>query len=88
MNRIDLKEKLEQESVKSTSFSLEAKNFDPDEALCLRQEGSGWVVYYSERGLQTGKQNFKSESEACFYILRELLADPTSRKGWTSGFNV
>lgn len=88
MNRITLKERLEQKNIKPASFSLEAEIFEPDEALCLRKNGSGWVVYYSERGLQTGKKNFESESEACFYILKELLADPTTRKDWGSGFSV
>ncbi|MFY0675904.1 MAG: hypothetical protein JXR18_01345 [Neptuniibacter sp.] len=88
MNRKELKEKLDQESIKPTSFSLEAENFDPNEVLCLRQEDAGWVVYYSERGLQTGKQNFKSESEACDHMLKELLDDPTTRKDWVSGFSL
>jgi hypothetical protein len=88
MNRSELKKQLDRESINQDSYSLESKNFDPDECLCLRQEGADWVVYYSERGLQTGKQNFKSEPEACAYLLKELQDDPTARKDWSSGFKL
>jgi hypothetical protein len=88
MNRNELQEALCREHIKSTYYSLEAENFDPNEALCLRQEGNEWLVYYSERGLQTGKRSFQSESEACTYMLEQLQADPTAKVGWSSGFRV
>jgi hypothetical protein len=88
MNRGELRKRLEQKDIKLNSYSLEPKNFDPDESLCLRQEEAGWVVYYSERGLQAGKQSFKSESEACAYVLKELQDDPTTRKDWASGYTL
>lgn len=62
------------------AYSLEAGFIPPDEALCLRQEGGAWVVYYSERGLQTGKHAFGTESEACEYFLKTMVSDPTTRK--------
>lgn len=70
------------------AYSLEAGSIPPDEALCLRHEGGAWVVYYSERGLQTGKQAFGTESEACEFFLKALVSDPTTRKGYKSGFSL
>ena len=88
MNRKDLQEALQREHIKERCYSLEAKNFDPDEALCLRQEEGHWVVFYSERGLKTGKRAFATEAEACLYMLETLRFDPTTRVGWNSGFRV
>ena len=88
MNRKELQEALRREHIQDRCYSLEAKNFDPDEALCLRQESGKWVVYYSERGLQTGKQVFKLEADACLYMLESLRSDPTTKVGWNSGFST
>jgi hypothetical protein len=88
MDRTELKAILGRERIKDGSYSLSAKNFDPDEALCLRQEGHEWVVYYSERGLQTGRRTFQSEADACSYMLERLQADPTVKVGWSSGFGA
>jgi hypothetical protein len=88
VNRQELQDALRREHIKSNCYSLAAKNVDPDEALCLRQDGSGWLVYYSEHGIQTGKRTFQSESEACTYMLEQLRADPTAKIGWRSGFKV
>ena len=79
---------LGQEGVKDSAYSLVASNFDPDEALCLRQEGHEWVVYYSERGLLTGKRAFPTEVEACLYVLETLRSDPTVNVGWHSGLGA
>ena len=88
MDRQELHRVLRHEQIKDSSYSLTASNFDPDEALCLRQEGGGWFVYYSERGLQTGTQNFPTEAEACLYMLECLRSDPTVKVGWHNGFGV
>ncbi len=88
MNRKELQETLRRERIKDSTYSLEAKNFDPDEALCLRKEGNEWFVYYSERGLQTGKTSFQSDADACSYMLEALRTDPTVKVGWSSGFGA
>ena len=88
MNRIELQESLQRECIQDHCYSLEAKSFDPDEALCLRQENGEWFVYYSERGLQTGKKAFKSEADACLFMLESLRSDPTTKVGWSTGFGV
>ena len=86
MNKNELQAVLASESFKDSAYSLEPG--EVDEALCLRQEAGQWSVYYSERGLQTGKQVFSNESEACLYFLNEMRSDPTTKLGWQSGFNL
>jgi hypothetical protein len=86
MDRSQLQKALDAQNINPRCYSLVAGNFDPDETLCLRQSGGEWVVFYSERGLQTGKQVFVSENEACAYMLSQLLEDPTTRANWKSGF--
>ena len=88
MDGQELHRMLGQEGVKDSAYSLVASNFHPDEALCLRQEGHEWVVYYSERGLQTGKRAFPTEAEACLYALETLRSDPTANVGWHSGLGT
>ena len=78
--------------------TLVAENFNPhtyslgeenkDEALCLRFEEGKWCVFYSERGLQTGKKYLADESSACEYFLNEMRTDPTTKNGWKSGFHM
>ncbi|GHB76213.1 hypothetical protein GCM10008107_27100 [Psychrosphaera saromensis] len=88
MNRVELKIVLDAEQIKENTYSLVAKDFDPNEVTCLRKKGESWVVYYSERGLQTGKELFKTESEACIHLLELLRSDPTTRSNWKSGFSL
>jgi hypothetical protein len=88
MDRQELQRLLRHEHIKDSSYSLTASNFDPDEVLCLRQEAHEWVVYYSERGLQTGKRAFHSEADACSYMFESLRSDPTVKVGWSSGFGA
>ena len=88
MNKIQLEAVLQEEGFKQNVYSLERPNFDPDEALCLRQEQGKWCIYYSERGIQTGKKYFSSEEEACKYFLENMRRDPTTRKSLKSGFQM
>jgi hypothetical protein len=65
------------------------ENFDPDsydlkggllpEKYTLSKESGMWCVYYSERGLQSGKKTFPTESEACMYLLEWMRSDPTTK---------
>ncbi len=72
MNRDKLKTKLESAGVRKDAYSLTGPS---DEAYCLEQSGSGWAVYYSERGIESGKKIFPSESEACEYFASTVLSD-------------
>ncbi len=85
MNRQDLELILNQENFRKGTYSLTG---EADEALCLTFESSEWCVFYSERGLQSGKTKFSSESEACEYFLQKMRADPTTKRNWNSGFRA
>jgi hypothetical protein len=86
MNTAELLSILCQEGFRESSYSLAGEH--PDEALCLREEQGRWCVYYAERGLKTGKQFFESEEAACEHFLTEMIADPTTRASWKSGFSM
>lgn len=70
MNRIRLKEILQNNQVPSDLYSLQG-GF-PSESYCLNKVNSNWEVYYSERGVKSGIINFDNESEACEYLLRQI----------------
>ena len=86
MNIEELKLILSTGGFREDSYSFQDRH--PNEALCLRQEDDQWLVYYAERGLQTGKTLFTTEHEACRHLLEKMRADPTTRKSWNSGFHA
>ena len=85
MNRRELRQTLVAEGFRPSSYSL--TDGHADEALCLRQDGGSWVVYYSERGLETGKVSFGTEAQACQYHLELMRRDPTTKASWKSGWS-
>jgi hypothetical protein len=40
----------------------------PSECYVLDQRGGEWIVYYSERGAESGLRSFESEDLACRYL--------------------
>ena len=86
MNTSELRALLIREHFRSNTYSLEPR--EVDEALCLREEDGQWCIYYAERGLQSGKRLFASESEACSCFLSMMRSDPTAKQGWSSGFSL
>lgn len=79
MDQSELNRKLIINNVDQRSFSLAGTI--KDESLVLESSGlNTWVVFYSERGLRTGEKYFGSESQACEYMLKTLLRDPTVKK--------
>lgn len=76
MNRDELQLKLEQAGVRPDAYSLHGAS---DEAYCLEQSASGWSVYYSERGIESGKKVFGSESEACEHLANSVLSDGSTK---------
>lgn len=86
MNKDDLHRKLTEERFNPRSYSLDEEQ--KDEALCLRLDNGQWCVYYSEKGLQTGKEYFKDENFACEFFLDEMRSDPTTKIDWKSGFSM
>lgn len=45
------------------------------EKYCLVKEGQLWEVYYSERGTKGSLMQFRSEDEACRYLIKLLEQD-------------
>jgi hypothetical protein len=86
MNKDDLHKTLIEENFNPSAYSLD-DDFK-DEALSLRWEEGRWSVYYSERGLKTGKIDFDDEDSACEYFINEMRSDPTTKISWKSGFSM
>lgn len=69
----------------SLQAMLDQRGFDPDsyrlnggdanEAYVMDQRGLQWVVYYAERGLESGLRGFASEDLACRYLADLLWGD-------------
>jgi hypothetical protein len=72
----ELRTQLKLLGIREDSYCL---NGASDEAYCLEQSSGGWVVYYSERGMKSGKRDFRSESEACEYLKAALASDSSTR---------
>lgn len=77
MNKKDLRKILDREGFRPDCYDLDGGLLP--ERLTLANEGSRWAVYYSERGEQTGKRHFDTESEACEYLLEELRDEPSAK---------
>jgi hypothetical protein len=73
LNRTVLRDRLLREGVPAGSYSLDGGH--PNEAHVLAHEGTSWLVYYSERGLETARQSFATKSEACRELLARLLRE-------------
>ncbi len=78
MNKDELSRILKQEGFRPDAYDLEGG--DQDERYCLGESRGVWSVYYSERGLQSGKRDFGGEKEACEYLLQLLRKDPSTRE--------
>jgi hypothetical protein len=79
MTKRELEELLNKEGFRADSYDLDGGMLP--ERLTLAKEAGRWSVYYSERGLQTGKAFFDSESEACQNLLDQLRDEPSAREG-------
>jgi hypothetical protein len=77
MNTMELREILNQEGFNPDSYDLEGGLLP--EKYTLAEEAGTWSVYYSERGLQTGKRTFPTEAAACEYFLDKMRDDPTTK---------
>jgi hypothetical protein len=63
--------------IRSDVFSLDGQS---NECYVIENRGARWVVYYSERGLETGVREFPTESAALEYMLEMLRTDPTTKR--------
>jgi|688.fasta_scaffold2330456_2 hypothetical protein len=73
MNILELQDQLEAEGIRRNLYSLDGT--PADECMVLEQRASNWVVFYSERGQQTGRMDFSTEDAACQYLLKQLRRD-------------
>ena len=75
----ELQEILLLEHVREDAYDLNGGH--RPEAYTLRQEDdSKWYVYYSEKGRESGRREFPTESQACEYLLARLRSDPNTRE--------
>jgi hypothetical protein len=71
----DLRAEFRAAGIRGDAYCLDC---DRDEAYCLKSCGGRWFVYYSERGLKTGVQEFATEDAACQCLQSMILNDPTT----------
>ena len=76
MNKEILKNKLKDAGIREEAYSLDGDKLD---AYCIDNSYNDWSVYFFERGLRIGKKHFESESDACSYLLEQLVSDFTTR---------
>ena len=72
MTRENLEKKLKKAGSPNYLYNLDGRG-RKDERLCLEKIEDKWTVYYSERGVKTTNEIFKSEKEACQYIYNQLI---------------
>jgi hypothetical protein len=70
MDRSQLERVLASKGFAPDTFAMHGS--DRNDTLNIEQQGSKFIVYYSERGTRNVLHEFPSESEACAYFL-ELM---------------
>ena len=78
MNRQELLKSLREEQIRDDAYDVGGGHLS--EVYTLGEANGRWFVYYSERGLETGRKDFDTETEACAYFLNLLIVDPSTRK--------
>lgn len=77
LTRDRLKQALDEKGIDPRSYSLLGGH--PSEEYVLDDRGTEWVVYYSERGLESGFRSFPNEDLACRHLLDLLVRDSSTR---------
>lgn len=80
MDKESLRQTLVAEDFRPETFSLDEE--EAVEALCLRNDGGRWYVFYSERGRHLGKREFERERDACAYFLEKMRSEPALKRSW------
>jgi hypothetical protein len=73
----DLEAELNRLGVPSSAYGLE---HDKNEAFCIVQQASEWVVFYSERGNQVSRRVHATFQEAAKDFLSRLFRDGSVRR--------
>lgn len=69
MNTKELKAELDRLGVPQRVYSLTGWR---DERLCLEFRQDMWHIFYVERGAERSMREFRTEDEACGFMLEEL----------------
>ena len=77
MNKITLKTILDENKIRENVYSLNGGI--THDTYCIEKQDQDWSVYYTERGKKINERFFKSESDACEYLLSLILNDPKTR---------
>ena len=77
MNKQQLLQAIPKEGIREDAFDLDGGHLS--ETYTLSESYGRWFVYYSEKGLESGKKEFTTQSQACEYLLNLLKKDPTTR---------
>lgn len=78
VNAERLRRLLETERIDPRAYNLDGSH--GDEAYVLGPLPGGWAVFYAERRVEVGRRDFDTEDEACHYLLRLIMRDPTARR--------
>ena len=73
VNREELRGLLDLEGIESDAYTF---GHAPEMYVMSIMPG-GWAVYYSERGLESGRRDFETEDAACEHLLSLLRRDET-----------
>jgi hypothetical protein len=73
MNRQECRKLLLQEGVDERFFDLDGGR--NDYAYTIGEYYGLWYFYYFERGMEEGRVDFATESEACEHLLKVILND-------------
>ena len=78
MNIQDLETILRDENIREDAYDLSGGH-RPETYTLRRGSGGEWFYYYSEKGQESDRRQFRTESDACEYILAKLRADPNTK---------
>ena len=76
MTTEDFLEDTRRAKIRPNAFVLDGEG---DECYVLSGNENHWSVFYSERGLETQKRHFASQSAALEYLLKTLKNDPSTK---------
>lgn len=80
MNKIELKQALDEERIDSHYYSLNGLSEEIyDNRVILENENSKWLVYYFEHGEKWDVSVFDTEDEACKFLFQWVIRDPNTR---------
>jgi len=71
MIKDELEYRLKKAGVPNDCYCL--KGGFPIESYVLAKSNIGWEVYYSEKGLKSGKKSFITEDDACAYLYNLVI---------------